>query len=131
MIVCGFKLLGNPLFLFLWPSIIKYQKSTSSLTSHVHDLYNKINKKIEESNFSYKLWTDFGKRFKIINVDNYMIILICLEWFSSRTVIELHARSASPFKILNKFKWQCLSYIFSKIVFPKILSLVLYSILKI
>ena len=35
-------------------------------------------------------------------MSDYVMVRICSEWFSLRTVKKLHARSASPFQILKK-----------------------------
>ena len=88
----------------LIPVADHYRASESALSfaSHIHELHKEINNKINESNADYKLRADVKKRFKVFNVDDYVMVRIHPERFPPGTFKKLHARSAGPFKILEK-----------------------------
>ena len=69
---------------------------------HIHDLHNEICKKIQASNYQYKIHADTHRRHAKFQVGDYVGIRIRLEWFPSGTVKKLQARSAEPFKVLKQ-----------------------------
>ena len=54
----------------------KISKSASAFASHVHDLYNKISKKIQENNVHLKSHVDLHHKQLEFNEGNYVIIRI-------------------------------------------------------
>ena len=54
----------------------KISKSASAFASHVHDLYNKISKKIQENNVHFKSHVDLHYKQLEFNEGYYVIIRI-------------------------------------------------------
>ena len=69
---------------------------------HIHDLYNEIRKKIQVSNYQYKIHADTHQRHAEFQVGDYVMIRIRPKWFPFRTVKKLQACSAGPFKVLKR-----------------------------
>ena len=65
-------------------------------------MHNEIRKKIQVSNSQYKIHADTHRHHAEFQVGDYVMIWIRLEWFPSRIVKKLQARSASPFKVLKR-----------------------------
>ncbi|PKU65889.1 hypothetical protein MA16_Dca009218 [Dendrobium catenatum] len=72
------------------------------ISSHPQELHKEINKRIEQSNASYKLNVDRKKRFKEFEVEDFVMVRIRPRRFPQGSVKKLHAKSARPFKIISK-----------------------------
>ena len=77
-------------------------KSAESFARIIQDLHIEITKHIQASNTQYKLQADLHRRHNEFNVGDYVMIRIRPERFSSGANRKLHARSAGPFKVLQR-----------------------------
>ena len=87
--------------------------SLPHILPHTDKLYTReINNIYEQVTLIISYDLKSRKELKIFSVDNFVMIRIRLKWFPQKIVIDLHTRSAGPFKILNEFKLQYLCYRF-------------------
>ena len=88
----------------------RVSESASSFATYMHELHKIISDKIKQSNFDYKLRADVRRKFNTFDIGDLVMVWIRPKRFPLRTVKKFHARSAGPFKNLNKTKRQCLCY---------------------
>ena len=72
------------------------------VAQHIHDLHNEIRKKIQVSNYQYKIHADTHRHHVEFQVGDYVMIRIRLEWFPFGTVKKLQSCSVGPLKILKR-----------------------------
>ena len=80
----------------------RVSESAESFTRRIQDLHIEITKQIQASNAQYKLQADLHRRHNEFNVGDYVMIRIRPERFPSGANRKLHARSAGPFKVLQR-----------------------------
>ena len=80
----------------------RVSESASAFASHIHDLHKEISKKIQESNAQHKFYADLHRKHHEFKESDYVMIRIRPERFPPGAVKKLTARSAGPFKILQK-----------------------------
>jgi len=77
-------------------------ESAESFARRIQDLHIEITKQIQASNAQYKLQADLHRRHNEFNAGDYVMIRIRPERFPSGPNRKLHARSAKPFKVLQR-----------------------------
>lgn len=77
-------------------------ESTEAFAQHVQDLHNETSKEIQTSNAHYKLQADLHRRHTAFNIGDYVMVQIRPKRFPPRSVRKLQARSAGPFKVLQR-----------------------------
>jgi len=100
-VVHGYKP-RKPLDLFPMSIHARVSESAESFACRIQDLHIEISKQIQASNAQHKLQADLDKRHNEFNVGDYVVIRIRPERFPSGTNRKLHARSAGPFKVLQR-----------------------------
>ena len=100
-VVHGYKP-KKPLDLFPMSLHAKMSKSIEYFARRIQDWHVEITKQIQASDVQYKLQDDLYRWHNEFNVENYVLIRIRPERFSLGTNWKLHARSARPFKVLQR-----------------------------
>ena len=77
-------------------------ESTESFAKCMHELHHHISDQINSNNLKYKNLADAHKRFQELKIEDYVTVKLRPERFSQGSNKKLQARSAGPFKILNK-----------------------------
>jgi len=80
----------------------RVSESAKSFARRIQDLHIEITKQIQASNVQYKLQAYLHRRHNEFNVGDYVMIWIRPNRFSSGANRKLHARSAGPFKVLQR-----------------------------
>jgi len=100
-VVHGYKP-KKPLDLLPMSLHARVSESAKSFAHRIQDLHIEITKQIQASNAQYKLQADLHRRHNEFNMGDYVMIQIRPEWFPSGASRKLHARSAGPFKVLQR-----------------------------
>jgi hypothetical protein len=100
-VVHGYKP-RKPLDLLPMSLHARVSELVESFARRIQDLHIEITKQIQASNAQYKLQADLHRRHNEFNVGNYVMVRIRPERFPSGANRKLHARSAGPFKVVQR-----------------------------
>jgi len=100
-VVHGYKP-RKPLDLLPMSLHARVSELVKSFARRIQDLHIEITKQIQASNAQYKLQADLHRRHNEFNVGNYVMVRIRPERFPSGANRKLHARSAGPFKVVQR-----------------------------
>ncbi|XP_038970995.1 uncharacterized protein LOC120104238 [Phoenix dactylifera] len=100
-VVYGYKARKPLDFLPMSPHVSIFE-SAHAFAHYIHELHQKIYKRIHASNAHYKLQVDFHMHDKEFQTGDYVMIHIQHERFPSRTVKKLQVRSTRPYRVLRR-----------------------------
>ena len=82
--------------------IQRSSESANAFAHHIHDLHTHIRQRINKSNDDSKISADSHRKLQEFQEGDYVMVRIRPERFSQGSAKKLQARSAGPFKILQK-----------------------------
>ena len=80
-----------------WPSI-----AADAFSKHIHDLHDKVQRKIALSNKNYKAHVDLKRKFSDFKEEDMVLVRIRPKRYPKDTYMELHSKNVGPYKVLKK-----------------------------